>query len=632
MHPGRMNQTFARILRAAPILAIVLASAVTAAPANAPTDPPDVAAVLAEMREAYGGDRWTAVRTLHTVSEVEAGGETAAREGWEDVAAGRYLERIRRPSGVRQDGFDGITAWRQGASGVAYALGDVDAGLVAADESFRIVRGWWFRDRHPATIALIGQRSQDGRSFDVLSVTPEGGRAFEAWVDSTTHLLARTDEQQAEDRVVTTYADYRAVDGLMLPFLVRSGDGADTSSDEVETVRSVEINPATSDTLYALPALPASDIVLPAGRDSVEVPFRVTANNRILVKLGLNGHAPIDAEFDSGGSLLLQPKTLADLRISGMGHHTMGGGGEGLTTSKLGTLDNVSIGGARVRGLSFHSYAFNPEQPDEALVGLEFLQRFVVRFDFDRMRMTLMRPGAFRYSGKGAVVPFHFQDDQPEVKGAIDGVSGLFAIDTGDNSSLLLIAPFARRYGLVDRYHADIPYEGRSVGATHGVWARQRAHTVTLDGADGRPAVEVHDPVTRASLQTAGFDANRNVSANIGLGILKQFNLTFDYARQRLILEKSHFYGQRDVFNRTGLRLKRDGAAWIITIIYPDSPAAAAGLKPGDRIIAIEGHRADQIDEDALAALLKGPVGSRLLLTVGAAEKPPLTLILRDVM
>ena len=67
------------------------------------------------------------------------------------------------------------------------------------------------------------------------------------------------------------------------------------------------------------------------------------------------------------------------------------------------------------------------------------------------------------------------------------------------------------------------------MSATRGVWARRRVHTVAFDGPDGRAVLSVHEPVTRISLQTSGFDANREVSANIGLGILQQFNLTFDY-------------------------------------------------------------------------------------------------------
>lgn len=601
--------------------------------ASSPSNAADVATILAQMQQASGGQAWASVRALHMVMSAERGGGTVLREHWEDVATGRYKVSAARPTGMSQLGFDGVTAWRQGGSGIAYTLGDVDSALVAADESFRVARAWWFRDRHPATIALLGVRSDGDRSFDILSVTPEGGRPFEAWIDRSTHLLARTDEQQAEDRVVTAYGDYRPVQGLMIPFSVRTGDGSDPSFDEVETVRSVEINPTVSEALYSIPPLPPSDVQLPQGYDSVHVPFRLTADNRILVPVTLNGRLTVDAEFDSGGSLLLQPASVAKLGVVSEGRHKESGGGEGFTTSTAGRIDSIQIGGARVAGLSFHSFVFHSEQPDEALVGLEILQRFVVRFDFDRMVMTLTRPEAFRYDGSGTLVPFHFQDNQPEVKGSIDGIAGLFAIDTGDNSSLLLIAPFARRYGLVDRYQADLPYDGASISATHGVWARKRARTVALDGPDGRPAAEVHDPVTRISLQHSGFDANRNVSANIGLGILRQFNLTFDYMRQRLILEPNHFFGQPDIFNRTGFRLKREGTGWTIRTVYPNSPAANAGLTVGDRILRISGRTPTQINDEDLSAVLNGPVGTSLTLEVAAKSGSRMVkLDLRDVL
>ena len=589
--------------------------------------------MLAQMQQASGGVAWASVRALHIVANAGKDGERVVREYWEDVATGRYRESETGPNGTTQVGFDGVTSWRQGRSGIAYTLGDVDSALVAADESFRVSRGWWFRDRHGASIERVGQRSENGRSFEVLSVTPEGGRPFEAWIDSATHWLTRTDEQQAEDRVVTTYADYRPVQGLMIPFSVRTGDGKDAGFDDVETVQSVELNPNVADSSFSIPPVPPSDVHLPEGRDSAELKFRLAPNNRIMLPVTLNGRVTVDAEFDSGGSLLLQPNSVAKLGTASAGRHKQSGGGEGSTTSTVGRLDSLQIGDAQISNPVFHSFAFHPEQPDEALIGLELLQRFVVQFDFDRMVMTLTRPDAFRYDGRGAVVPFHFQDNQPEVKGSVDGIAGLFAIDTGDNSSLLLIAPFARRYGLADRYHADIPYDGKSIGETHGVWARKRAGTVTLDGADGRAVVEVHDPVTRISLQHSGFDANRNVSANIGLGILRQFNLTFDYPRQRLILVPNHFFGQHDIFNRTGFRLKREKGHWTITAIYPDSPAVAAGLKKGDRIETINARTANEINEDELSAVLKGPVGTKLTVEVATTTgHRRISLELRDVL
>jgi len=592
----------------------------------------DAAAILTAMRQASGGDPWKDVHSLHTTMSMRAGGQVVRAEQWEDVATGRYVDRYVRSNFTSQEGFDGVTPWRQGRSGISYTLGDVDAALVAADEAFRVARGWWFPDRHPATVSAVGVHQENGRSFDVVDITPEGGRMFEAWIDRATHLLARTDEQQAEDRVVTTYSDYRRVQGIMLPFVIRSGDGVDASSDDVATVQSIEVNSNIPDSLYSLPDLSPSDIALPLHQDSVEVPFRLTADNRILVPLTVDGRATYDAEFDSGGGLILQPGAVAALNLDVVGHAQSKGGGEGAgPVSTNGRAEKIALGGAVISNVAFKSMAFDPGDPDKALVGLEVLQRFVVRFDFDRRVMTLTRPDAFNYSGNGAVIPFHFQDNQPEISGSIDGIAGLFAIDTGDNGSLLLIAPFARRYGLVERYHADLPYAGRAVGATHGVWARKRVETVSFDGADGRAAILVHQPITRISLQQSGFDANRNVSANIGLGILKQFNLTFDYARKRIILEANQLYGQKDVFNRAGLRLQRKGDSWSVIAVYPGSPAAQAGIETGEAVSRIDGQ--DTLTREQLSSKLIGAVGTQLILQMATPNKArSVTLTLRDIL
>lgn len=587
--------------------------------------------VLAKMRAASGGARWEAVRTLHLSTTATHGGEEEHRDHWEDVRTGRFLLRVSGPHSSRQTGFDGITPWIQGRSGIPYAFGDRDSLLGAADEAYQVARAWWFPERHAATVAWIGTRSKEGRRYDVLSVTPAGGRPFEAWVDRSTHLLALTREEQAEGVVVTGYSDYRVVQGLRLPFEIRTGDGDDPKFDLVERVQSVEVNPVTAEDLYALPPRPRSDITFPANTDSVEVPFRIALNNRILVPITVDGHS-VEAWFDSGGSLLLQPATVADLAVETRGQHKLSGGGEGAGITSIGRLDTLAIGGAKVAGLSFHSFPFYPDDPREALVGLEVLQRFVVRLDFDRQVMTLTRPEAFHDSGKGVAVPFHFQENQPEVTGSIDGIAGHFAIDTGDTGSLLLIAPFARRYDLVKRYQGEIPYDGRSVGATHGVFARKRVHTVAFNGVAGRPVAHVEDPVTRISLQHAGFDANRYVSANIGLGILRRFNLTFDYSRQRILFEPNHAYGEKDSYNRTGFKLTRDGASWKIDVVYPSSPASRAGLQEGDTVEQINGKTAGALDKPALARVLKEPEGTRVTLVVrGSAGTRKVELTLQDV-
>ena len=149
--------------------------------------------------------------------------------------------------------------------------------------------------------------------------------------------------------------------------------------------------------------------------------------------------------------------------------------------------------------------------------------------------------------------------------------------------------------------------------------------------AFGTTRLQVHDPVTRVSLQQSGFDADRNVSANIGLGVLRQSNLTLDYPRQQLIFERNHLYGRRDVGNRTGFRLKRDGAGWSVTTVYAGGPAAEAGLKTGDHIGALDGHGSGQVSDDEVDSMTRAADGTKLIVSVDGAPTRAIVLILRDV-
>jgi predicted aspartyl protease len=586
----------------------------------------DPASVLQAARVAAGGDAWNGVRALHIHAQLQAGGRSGASDRWEDVRTGRLVKEYRLPPKTGADGFDGVAVWTQPQNGIAYVLGDEDARLGAINDSFRAARAWWFPQRRQATMEDAGIRTEGARTFDLVRMTPEAGRALVLWVDRGTHLIDRVVEQRAEQTSVTRYADYRWVDGLRLPFTISSGDG-DSAYDDVETVERIDINPEIADRRFSIPPLPSAPST---AVETVTVPFRLE-DNRIFLDVSINGQGPFDAEFDSGGSLVIPPEVLSDLNLAATGHSKQTGGGEGFVTAARGNVATMSIGGAVVMNPGFQSFAWDDEEPRRLLIGLEVLQQFVVHIDFDRLTLTLAPPTSYSYTGTGSVLPFHFQDNQPEIGGSIDGIAAFLTVDTGDNGSLLLTAPFASKYGLEERYRATIPYAGSAAGVTGGVWAR--VGDVTLNGADGRPLVHVDRPVTRISKQQSGFDAHRYVSANLGIGVLKQFSITFDYTRQRLILEPNHLYGLPDVFDRSGMRLENEGSGWRVMALVPGAAAARAGLRVGDMIVAIDGKTRPQLNRAALKAVLRSPARTFVALRI-LRESVELksTLTLGDVL
>ena len=596
-----------------------------------PAGKTDPAEILARAKQAAGGDGWDGVCALHLRGQSTAGGLSGSAEEWTDVLTGRNAARFARPPSAGASGFDGVSAWTQDAAGYSYVLGDEDARQGAVNEAYRRSLAFWFPGRGNATLASAPQQKDGGSTYDVVNITPQGGRPFSVWVDRTTHLIDRFVEQQGEDVQVIRWLDYREVaGGIKLPFTVRLGDGEERW-DEVNTVEAVEVNAPLAPDQFALPAVPAPDFTFQNGASATTAPFRLV-DGKLLVDIKLNGQGPFAAEVDSGGNYIVQPALAQRLGLRSQGASQNGGGGEGFVAAGRTLVDTVEIGGVRLTKQSYKVRAFREKQPELTLLGLQVFERFVVGINFDERTLTLTRPEAFEYHGNGRVVPFHFQDNQPEMNGSIDGVAGVFTIDTGDDGALLLIAPFTKRYGLVERYKATIPYAGRAGGgATYGLMTRTGA--LHLFGADGRPAVEAHDLLTRLSQQKSGFDADRYVSGNVGIDILRQFNLIFDYRSRQIIFEPNRDYGLRVPFNRTGLRLKADGAAWEVLSVAASSPAAELGVKPGDRVLSINGLDATRLTRGEQDALFTQEVGSKIVLALLAGtEARTVTLSLRDVL
>jgi carboxyl-terminal processing protease len=78
-----------------------------------------------------------------------------------------------------------------------------------------------------------------------------------------------------------------------------------------------------------------------------------------------------------------------------------------------------------------------------------------------------------------------------------------------------------------------------------------------------------------------------------------------------------------------GVELKADDGSLLIVNVIPRSPAQNAGIRPGDRIVAVDGRATQDLSSDAAAALLTGPEGSLVRVTLASADQPARDLVIR---
>ncbi len=69
-----------------------------------------------------------------------------------------------------------------------------------------------------------------------------------------------------------------------------------------------------------------------------------------------------------------------------------------------------------------------------------------------------------------------------------------------------------------------------------------------------------------------------------------------------------------------GLRVAAVPGGFVLRDLAADGPGAAAGLREGQRLLAVDGTPTEGLDPDGVAALLAGPEGTEVLLTLAAGH------------
>lgn len=208
---------------------------------------PEAVRVMERARAASGGAAWNRVAGVH-----ETGVEDGRRyERWADPLRFGVRTDIETPAGRVVRGYNGAGAWSLHPAGANLA-GEAAPDLGAArTDAYVAGYGYYFRSRFDARAAYVGGRQAEGRSFEVVRVHPNEGKARELWFDRKTGLLGRIVDPGGKAPLTVEVGDYRRVGGVMVPFrFVTFGGGL---AKPVERVLSaVELKPTPRE-IYSLP-------------------------------------------------------------------------------------------------------------------------------------------------------------------------------------------------------------------------------------------------------------------------------------------------------------------------------------------------------------------------------------------
>jgi hypothetical protein len=558
--------------------------------------PQTAASILAEVREATGGNAWEHVAELRTKGTVLFQGKTGTVESSDNLRTGANVDRVEL-EGIGQVDHHAnmpVQSWEQDKAGdVLLTPGGKSPGDI--DDLYIHRHGWWEPNFGGAAVTLLPSQTDEDVTYDALEVRVPGGSGFTLWIDRSAHSIKRI----ARGDSVTVFSDFRRIEsGLILPFHEQKG-----------TDKNAAVITATKVT--ALPQLDQADFEPPFHTDygmPASGQVNVPAEGGLIFPMKINGQGPFRTVFDTGAvnlvSIAFAKRLGLKVEEAPVQFGAIGGG----ITVHTARVDTLAIGDLVVRDQRFYVLEIPSGSGDpEVLVGWELMRRFAVRVDFEHNQLTFFDGPHFRYTGRGSAIPLILNKDGngAEIRAEADGVPGVFTLDTGNQIGLFLNSGFVKEHNLVATLGAHYRgYNGKGFGGSSPEAWFTRLHTLRIGD------IEVVKPVVRLQTASDGFQAN---AGNIGQSILNRFTLTVDCMHGVMYLDKTPNSNKPEIFNRAGLVLDPANGVDHVMTVLAGSSGESSGLKPGDSITSINGKPPSDDPNDPA---FNQPVGTVVHLTV----------------
>ena len=346
--------------------------------------PQDTSALLQANETAAGGAAWSgkaALTAKYAYSGQDMTGTTATTY---DLSVGAFVDSFDIGPMKGANGFDTKVAWTQDMSGAVTPEAGGDTRQLAINEAYRDANMWWRPDLGGASISSRGVRAEADAGYDVLTVAPRGGKPFDAWFDSKTHLLSRTIETQGFQVITTYFGNYRSVDGARIAGTLVVDDGTGEQYRQTYSLSSARFIRGRPLDAFAAPTVRLTDAHILNDSGRTTVPFQLL-NNHIYANVLVNGKGPFLCIFDTGGHDLLMPATAKSLALRVEGASPGTGAGEAVVTTGFTRDVTFRIGDLVIKNQAIAVLPIASREvegfEEQGMVGFDVFRRFVTVID-----------------------------------------------------------------------------------------------------------------------------------------------------------------------------------------------------------------------------------------------------------
>ncbi|MBK9465990.1 MAG: aspartyl protease family protein [Chitinophagaceae bacterium] len=349
----------------------------------------------------------------------------------------------------------------------------------------------------------------------------------------------------------------------------------------------------------AKPLAAQEEFIEPPSREITKIPFTQLTGGIVILHAKLDTFPDtLNFILDTGSSGISLDSTTADyLGLKPTPTERTIRGIAGIRKVSFLFNQQLHFPGLSVDSLNFHINDYGiltavyGERID-GIIGYSILSRYIVKLDYDSMKLTFCTPGTIRYPRGGYLLKPTINQLMAQQLRVRDetAITSRFLYDMGAGVCMLLTKDFVADSTFIDKKKKRWIKEGEGLGGKIDMEL-----TVMREVKLG--------PYRFRSVPVYIFDDENNVTSYpymgglIGNDILRRFNVILNYARSDIYITPNTHYGDSFDYSYSGVELYFLQGLIIVGDVAKGSPAEAAGIKEGDEVIAINNNFSQNLNQ-----------------------------------
>lgn len=334
--------------------------------------------------------------------------------------------------------------------------------------------------------------------------------------------------------------------------------------------------------------------------------------DHIFIHLSVDGSEPLDFIFDTGDGLPVIDLDIARSLNLDLNHSASKTSAQGAIKGALIDHNTIELNGNQLEkdiqlyATSLKHLEMSIGRNIDGIIGYDLLHHYVVKLNYDEGTFELYEQDSYTHDGFGESFEFRLDNYIPHIEGEVklnDGeiLEGDFFINTGAGTTLDFNTRFAKKEDIINRTGEHFSYPVAGLGDTETQHYEGRVKNF------GFGTFDFEKMPVGISTAKHGIQNNKKVAGIIGNKVLRRFNITFDYSRDKIYFAKNSRFNEAFKVNASGiyLQMSEDMNKVLVHRVYADSPAKVAGIKKDAEVLKVNGRDVSEYTLPELREILE---------------------------